>query len=424
MEAANRRLAKISYQLHNSEPQNVSNSQFIQALPTVGGAVGQKDPRDPVIVCALRTPICKAKRGAFKETKFTELLTLTLKALVEKSKINPQVIDDICVGTVLTPGGGAVQSRMAIFLAGLNEKTSVSTTNRQCASGLQALANICGAIRNGYIDVGIAAGCETMSQYSMTDGVEVDDKMLEHPKSQACLIPMGETSENIAAKYSLSREVQDKFAFESQAKALNAQKSGKFKDEIVPITVSLGGKKVTVTEDEGIRPTTLEGLAKLKPAFKADGSTTAGNSSQVSDGAGAVLVMSRSKAQELGFPILAVFRSFASVGVPPEIMGVGPGYAIPEAVKRAGLQVKDIDVFEVNEAFASQALWSIQHCAIPLEKVNPNGGAIALGHPLGATGARQVSTLLSEMNRRNARFGVISMCIGTGMGAAAVLERE
>eukprot|EP01099_Mayorella_cantabrigiensis_P001419 TRINITY_DN1615_c0_g1_i1.p1 TRINITY_DN1615_c0_g1~~TRINITY_DN1615_c0_g1_i1.p1 ORF type:complete len:436 (-),score=163.49 TRINITY_DN1615_c0_g1_i1:144-1415(-) len=423
MESANRRLAKISTQLQTAEPSSTI-PRYVQPNQTAGGAVGQKDPRDPVIVCAIRTPITKAKRGPLRETKWTELLTLTFKGLIEKSKINPQLVDDVCVGTVLTPGGGGVQSRMAIFLAGLAEKTSVSTTNRQCASGLQALANIAGAIRNGYIEVGIAAGCETMSQYSVTDGVEVDDFMMGHPSSQACLVPMGETSENVASKYSISREEQDKFALASQTKALAAQKAGKFKEEIVPITVSLGGKKVTVSEDDGIRPTTLEGLAKLKPAFKATGSTTAGNASQVSDGAGAVLVMSRAKAQELGYPVLGVFRSFATVGVPPEIMGVGPGYAIPEAVKRAGLQINDIDIFEVNEAFASQALWSLKHAGIPVEKVNPNGGAIALGHPLGATGARQVSTLLNEMKRQNKRFGVISMCIGTGMGAAAVFERE
>lgn len=279
--------------------------------------------------------------------------------------------------------------------------------------------------------MGIAAGVESMSMHDMTSAVgTLNDKISQNPKAMACLLPMGQTSENVAEKYGITREEQDRFALNSQLKAAKAQKAGLFKDEIVPVStkvVSEDGKEtpVVVTEDEGIRPdTTLAGLQKLRPAFKQGGTTTAGNSSQVSDGAAAVVACSRRKAKELGLKPLLKFRSFAVVGVPPEVMGIGPGYAIPEAVKKAGLTLNDIDVFEINEAFASQATWTVKHLGIPEEKVNPVGGAIALGHPLGCTGARQIATLYNHMRRNNLRYGVVSMCIGTGMGAAAVFERE
>ncbi|KAG8573271.1 hypothetical protein GDO81_012340 [Engystomops pustulosus] len=237
------------------------------------------------------------------------------------------------------------------------------------------------------------------------------------------------TSENVAERFGVSRRKQDEFSLASQQKAAAAQRSGNFKAEIVPVTTAFTDDQgntttITVTEDEGIRPnTTLEGLAKLRPAFKDDGSTTAGNASQVSDGAAAVLLAKRSTAAQLGLPIMGVLKSFAVVGVPPDIMGIGPAYAIPVALEKAGLSVHDIDVYEINEAFASQAVYCVEKLGIPLEKVNPNGGAIALGHPLGCTGARQTVTLLNELKRRGKQgYGVVSMCIGTGMGAAAVFE--
>ncbi|NWR04455.1 THIKB thiolase, partial [Paradoxornis webbianus] len=274
---------------------------------------------------------------------------------------------------------------------------------------------------------------------------DISSNMMDNPKARDCLIPMGITSENVAEKFGVSRKKQDAFALASQQnsppkyfnlsysfffiRAAKAQQMGLFKAEIVPVKTTVaddeGNKKtITVHQDEGIRPsTTLEGLAKLKPAFKEDGSTTAGNASQVSDGAAAVLLAKRSKAAQLGLPVLGVLRSFAVVGVPPDVMGIGPAYAIPVAVEKAGLTLNDIDIYEINEAFASQAVYCVEKLGIPMEKVNPLGGAIALGHPLGCTGARQVVTLLNELKRRGKRaYGVVSMCIGTGMGAAAVFE--
>ncbi|KAF6098398.1 acetyl-CoA acyltransferase 1 [Phyllostomus discolor] len=270
---------------------------------------------------------------------------------------------------------------------------------------------------------------ESMSMADMQNPGNITSRLVEKEKARDCLIPMGITSENVAERFGISREKQDAFALASQQKAARAQSKGCFQDEIVPVTTTVYDDKgmerrVTVAQDEGIRPsTTMEGLAKLKPAFKDGGSTTAGNSSQVSDGAAAILLARRSKAEELGLPILGILRSYAVVGVPPDIMGIGPVYAIPVALQKAGLTVNDVDIFEINEAFASQAVYCIEKLKLPLEKVNPLGGAVALGHPLGCTGARQVITLLNELKRReNRAYGVVSMCIGTGMGAAAVFE--
>jgi len=264
------------------------------------------------------------------------------------------------------------------------------------------------------------------------DDVNINPKVFDNAQARACLVPMGITSENVASKFGINREVQDALAASSHARALAARSSGRFKDEIVAVrTVSKDVqsgevREVTVSEDDGIRPgVTAEQLSKLPPAFKKGGSTTAGNSSQVSDGAGAVLVARRSTAQRLRLPVLGVWRAFAAVGCDPEIMGVGPAVAIPRALQQAGLAVRDIALFELNEAFASQATYCQRVLGLDPAKVNVNGGAIALGHPLGATGARCVATLLAEMRKRGpqARYGVISMCIGSGMGAAAVLER-
>jgi len=420
MENIDRRIARIAD--HIATPDN--------ALVRLCDTASQNPDDDVVIVSALRTPICKAGRGAFKDTHPVELLSSVLKATVERTKVDPKSIGDVVVGWVLAPGGGAMAARMASFVAGLPEDVPLATTNRQCSSGLQAFATVAAGIRNGYYDMAIAAGVESMSKNDMTASVgELYDKAQDFPKAMECLIPMGITSENVAERFGVTREQQDKLAADSHKKAAAAQKAGKFDAEIVPVTVTVkkGDQetKVTVSKDEGVRAeTTPEGLAKLKAAFKQGGTTTAGNSSQVSDGAAAVLAAKRSVAKKLGLPILGTFRSFAVVGVPPDIMGVGPAFAIPEALKKAGITVNDVDVFEINEAFASQALYSVNKLGIPLEKVNPNGGAIALGHPLGCTGARQIATLLNELKRRRARYGVVSMCIGTGMGAAAVFEAE
>lgn len=421
MDRVNRRLSTLLPHLQNPS----GSSSQMEPNPTAH----VKTDDDVVIVSALRTPLCKAKRGGFKDTHPTDLLAAVLKATIEKTGIDPKIVGDICVGNVLLPGGGATQARMAMFLAGFPHEVPVSTVNRQCSSGLQALAHIAAAIKNGYIDVGIAAGFESMSSADMMSSVgDINPKVFEHEKARACLMTMGQTSENVAEKYGITREEQDLMGFESQQKAAKAKKEGKFKNEIVPVSTTITTpdgqtKQVTISEDDGIREgTTLEKLTKLKASFKPDGTTTAGNSSQVTDGAAAILAMRRDTARKLGLMPLGTFRSYAVVGVPPEVMGIGPAFAIPEALKKAGLKIEDIDIFEINEAFASQATYCVKELGIPKEKLNPNGGAIALGHPLGCTGARQVATLLNELRRTNGRYGVVSMCIGTGMGACAVIE--
>ncbi|XP_062361995.1 3-ketoacyl-CoA thiolase, peroxisomal isoform X2 [Cinclus cinclus] len=359
-----------------------------RAVPCAGGPPRAGSPDDVVVVHGRRTAIGRARRGGFKDTTPDELLAAVMTAVLQDVSLHPEVLGDICVGNVLQPGAGALIARVAQFLS-----------------------------------------VETMSLRSANNPGDISSNMMDNPKARDCLIPMGVTSENVAEKFGVSRKKQDAFALASQQKAAKAQQMGLFKTEIVPVRTTVtdaeGNKKtITVHQDEGIRPsTTLEGLAKLKPAFKEDGSTTAGNASQVSDGAAAVLLAKRSKAAQLGLPVLGVLRSFAVVGVPPDVMGIGPAYAIPAAVEKAGLTLNDIDIYEINEAFASQAVYCVEKLGIPMEKVNPLGGAIALGHPLGCTGARQVVTLLNELKRRGKRaYGVVSMCIGTGMGAAAVFE--
>ncbi|XP_055457648.1 3-ketoacyl-CoA thiolase B, peroxisomal-like [Psammomys obesus] len=405
-----------------------SSSAALQAAPCAAG-FPRASASDVVVVHGRRTPIGRAGRGGFKDTTPDELLSAVLTAVLQDVKLRPEQLEDISVGNVLQPGAGAIGARIAQFLSGIPETVPLSTVNRQCSSGLQAVANIAGGIRNGSYDIGMACGVESMSLSERGNPGNISSRLLENEKARDCLIPMGITSENVAERFGISRQKQDAFALASQQKAARAQSGGRFRAEIVSVTTTVlddkGNKKtITVTQDEGVRPsTTMEGLAKLKPAFKDGGSTTAGNSSQVSDGAAAVLLARRSKAEELGLPILGVLRSYAVVGVPPDIMGIGPAYAIPVALQKAGLTVNDIDIFEINEAFASQALYCVEKLGIPAEKVNPLGGAIALGHPLGCTGARQVVTLLNELKRRGKRaYGVVSMCIGTGMGAAAVFE--
>lgn len=380
-----------------------------------------------------RTAMTKAKKGKLRDTSTEVMLTAVLKAVIEQSKIDPKLIEDVCVGNVLGPGAQATTSRMATFLAGIPETCGLSAVNRQCSSGLQAVMNIVNAIKGKQIDIGIGGGSENMSQFSFNDAIKaefISDKVYEHEIARNCLIPMGITSENVAEKYGITREEQDAFAAESQRKACVAQKNGLLPSEITPITTHVVNEDGTTTEvvadaDDGMREgTTAAVLAKLKPAFKKGGSTTAGNSSQVTDGAAAVLLARRSVAESLGLPIKGRVLSYAVVGVLPDVMGIGPAYAIPAALKKAGLSVDDIDVYEVNEAFASQCLFSAKHLNIDLNKLNPRGGGIALGHPLGATGARQIKTLFSELERTGKKYGVTSMCIGTGMGAAGVFERE
>ncbi|CAF1920680.1 unnamed protein product [Brassica napus] len=391
---------------------------------------------DVVIVAAYRTAICKAKRGGFKDTLPDDLLASVLKAVVERTSLDPSEVGDIVVGTVIAPGSQrAMECRVAAYFAGFPDSVPIRTVNRQCSSGLQAVADVAASIRAGYYDIGIGAGVESMSiDHTAGGGFHTTNpRAQEFRGARDCLLPMGITSENVAERYCVTREDQDMAAVESHKRAAAANASGKLKDEIVPVATKIvdpdtkAEKPIVVSVDDGVRPNSnMADLAKLKTVFKPNGSTTAvGNASQISDGAGAVLLMKRSLAMKKGLPILGIFRSFAVTGVDPAVMGIGPAYAIPAAANLAGLKVSDIDLFEINEAFASQYVYCCKKLELDVEKVNVNGGAIAIGHPLGATGARCVATLLHEMKRRgkDCRFGVISMCIGTGMGAAAVFER-
>lgn len=410
----------------------LSNQISSQQTLNAGKALPKSDD-DVVIVGMARTAITKSKRGAQKDTAPELMLQPVLQEVIKQANIDPALVEDVAIGNVLQPGSGATTSRMAMFLAGFPASTSLQAINRQCSSGLQAVMTIANAIRSRQIDFGIGGGVESMSLYSMESGVDpntLSNKVFEHPVAQNCLMPMGITSENVAEKYKVSREKQDQLAFESHQKAARAQKEGWLQKEITPYKTIIKDKdgketEVLVDKDDGVRAeTTLEGLKKLKPAFKKDGTTTAGNSSQVSDGASAVLLTRRDVAKKHGLKVYGRVVSFAVAGVPPEIMGIGPAVAIPAALKKAGLEIKDIDVFEINEAFASQATMSIETLGVPKEKLNPRGGAIAIGHPLGNTGSRQVVTLFHELERTAKKYGVISMCIGTGMGAAGVFERE
>lgn len=389
---------------------------------------------DVVIVAAVRTPMCKSFRGGLKDTHARELLAIVLKAVVERSGIKPEEVGDIVVGMVIGQAGKRTKDcRIAMFQAGFPEKVPIRTLNRQCGSGLQAIADVAACIKAGFYDVGIGAGVESMtSDYSRGWKGPINPKVHTHQGAMDCLLPMGLMSENVAASYCISREDQDASAVLSHSRASAAASSGKFIDEIVSVDTKLvdanSGKErqVVISMDDGIRPgANLADLSRLKPAFKVDGSTTAGNSSQVSDGASAVLLMKRGLAAQRSIPVLGIFKSFSVIGVNPAINGIGPVFAIPKAVRAARLDLKDISLFEINEAFASQYVYCCKQLGLDLEKVNVNGGAMALGHPLGSTGARCTATLLYEMQRRgkSCRYGIVSMCIGSGMGAAAVLER-
>lgn len=423
--------------LEHLNPNSVTSSHHSTHLSasfcSAGAGQTGGSENDVVVVAAYRTAICKAKRGGFKDTLPDDLLASVLKAVIEKTNVEPSEVGDIVVGTVLGPGSErAIECRMAAFYAGFPETVPLRTVNRQCSSGLQAVADVAAYIKAGFYDIGIGAGLESMTQDTISGVRKTNPKVETFAQARDCLLPMGITSENVAQRYGVTRQEQDQAAVESHRRAAAATASGKFKEEIIPVSTKFVDpktgeeKQITVSVDDGIRPNTnLVDLAKLKPAFKKDGTTTAGNASQVSDGAAAVLLMKRSVAVQKGLPILGIFRSFAAVGVDPAVMGVGPAFAIPAAVKSAGLELSNIDLYEINEAFASQFVYSCKKLGLDSTKVNVNGGAMAFGHPLGATGTRCVATLLNEMKRRgkDCRFGVISMCIGSGMGAAAVFER-
>jgi len=392
------------------------------------GKVGTKSPDDVVIISALRTPVCRAKKGGFKDVMPDDLLKAALEGVVKQAGIKPEVVGDVVVGNVQLDGAYAAPARMAQFRAGFPASVPLHTLNRQCSSGLQAIAEVAMSIKGGMIDCGIGAGVESMTQGGAVGGDKLPpvnlNELMANKLAKDCLIPMGMTAEIVAERFGVTREKQDAMGVKSHEKALAAQAAGKFKNEIVPVPVEVDGKTVMIDADDGPRKTTLEGLGKLKTVFKKDGSVTAGTASQVSDSAAACLLMRRSKADELGLKPIGVFRGAKVCGVDPDIMGVGPAEAVPLALAHAGLTLKDVDIFEINEAFAAQAVMCVEKLGIPEEKLNPNGGAIALGHPLGATGARQVATLFNELKRTGKKIGVTSMCIGTGMGMAAVFEAE
>ena len=410
-------------------PPAPSLSAFAPATPK---QIASKSPDDVVVVSALRTPITRARKGGLKDTPADDLLATLLRASVAATGLNPADVGDVVVGSVLgNSSQRANECRIGMFLAGFPETVPVRTVNRQCSSGLQAVADVAASIAAGFYDVGVAAGVETMTANPMKWEGGMNPRVASSSAAQSCLIPMGVTSENVAEKWRISRQTQDSFSARSHARAAAARASGRFDSQIVPVHTTWKDPKtgevrdVRVTEDDGIRENvTLEALAKLPAVFKKGGSTTPGNASQISDGAGCVVLARRSYAEREGLPILARFVSFAAVGVDPKVMGIGPAVAIPEAARKAGIAVADVELFELNEAFASQATYCAEKLGLDHERVNVNGGAIALGHPLGATGARCVATLLHEMRRTGKSTGVVSMCIGSGMGAAGVFAAE
>ena len=392
--------------------------------------------RDAYIVSALRTPVGKAPRGALRNTRPDDLLALVLKSVAGSvAGLNMNEIGDVVVGCAMPEAEqGMNVARIGLLLAGLPNTVPGITVNRFCSSGLQAIAYAADKIRLGEADVMIAAGTESMSLIPMMGHkVVMNPKVFESNENLGIAYGMGITAERVANQWKVTREAQDAFALESHRRAVAAWQSGEFANEIVPVDVEeslldASGMKIktsrtTLSKDEGPRAeSTLESLAKLKPVFSAQGSVTAGNSSQMSDGAAAVLLMSEEAVKRYNVQPMARFVSYAIAGVPPDIMGIGPKEAIPRALKMAGLSQNQMDWIELNEAFAAQSLAVINDLGLDPAKVNPLGGAIALGHPLGATGAIRMATLAHGLRRRRQKYGMITMCIGTGMGAAGIFE--
>ena len=390
--------------------------------------------KEAVIVSAVRTAVGKAPKGTLRNTRPDDLGAAAIREAVNRvPNLDVSFIDDVIMGCAFPEAEqGMNVARTAMIAAGLPVETSAMTVNRYCSSGLQTIALAADRIKTGGADVIVAGGLETMSMIPMGGNVVRPNPALVDSYPDYYL-NMGLTAENLAKKYEITREQADAFSLGSHQKAAAAIQGGKFKDEIVPLTVHVdeldeGGrvrrKEVVFDTDEGPRyDSTIEGLAKLRAVFHVNGTVTAGNSSQMSDGAAAAVVMSMEKANELGLTPLARFVSFATAGCLPEEMGIGPVYAIPKALKLAGLTLDQIDVIELNEAFAAQGLSVMKVLEMNPDRVNVNGGAVALGHPLGCTGAKLTATLLQELKRRNARYGMVTMCVGGGMGAAGIFER-
>ncbi len=390
--------------------------------------------REAVIVSAVRTAVGKAPKGTLKNTRPDEMGAAVIKEAIARAEgVRADEVEDVIMGCAMPEAEqGMNVARAAAIRAGLPVETSAMTINRFCSSGLQSIALAADRIRTGGAETIVAGGLETMSMIPMGGHIiRPNPYLVEHYPD--FYLNMGLATENVARRYEVSREEQDAFALRSHQRATAALDQEKFKDETVPLTVMLeeldekGRKKrreVVFDKDEGVRrDTSLEGLAKLKPAFHVKGTITAGNASQMSDGAAAAVVMSGERARSLGLKPLARFVAYATAGCPPEEMGIGPVYAIPKVLKIAGLTLDQIDVIELNEAFAAQSLAVIKMLELDPEKVNVNGGAIALGHPLGCTGAKLTATILRELERRGGRYGMVTMCVGGGMGAAGIFER-
>jgi acetyl-CoA acyltransferase len=399
-----------------------------------------KQIQDAYIVAATRTPIGRSHRGYFRHTRPDDLLATTLRAaLAQVPGLDPAAIEDIVCGCAIPEAQqGLNVARVATVLAGLPKSVGGITVNRFCASGLSAVQMAADRIRVGEADVMVAAGVESMSMVPMMgNSPSLSPAIFSNPddiESYGIAYGMGLTAEKVAQQWKVSREAQDEFAYQSHMKALAAMKAGEFGDEITPIeveerSVDLASAEVsvarrTVSLDEGARPdTTVEGLSKLKTVFAARGSVTAGNSSQTSDGAGALILASEAAVKRFGLVPLARFVSYASRGVPPHIMGIGPVEAIPAALRLAGLKQDDMDWIELNEAFAAQSIAVLDTLKLDRAKVNPMGGAIALGHPLGATGAIRSATVVHALRRKNLKYGMVTMCVGMGQGAAGIFER-
>ncbi|MCX7137978.1 MAG: acetyl-CoA C-acyltransferase [Proteobacteria bacterium] len=395
-----------------------------------------KQIQDAYIVAATRTPVGKAPRGMFRNVRPDDMLAHVLKAVIAQCPgIDTKTIDDVIVGCAMPEAEqGMNVARVGLLLAGFPNTVSGMTINRFCSSGVQAVALAADRIRLGEADVMIAAGTESMSMVPMGGNKpSFSPAIFDKDENIAIGYGMGITAENVAQQWNISREQQDMFAAESHRRALRAADAGEFRDEITPYDIAdrqpdletreIAIKRRTATSDEGPRrDTSPEGLAKLRPVFAAKGSVTAGNSSQMSDGSAAVVLMSAAAMQRFNLSPLGRFMGYAVAGVPPEIMGIGPVKAIPKVLQQVGLKLDDIDWFELNEAFAAQSLAVIKDLGLDPAKVNPLGGAIALGHPLGATGAVRAATLMHGMRRQKKKYGMITMCIGTGMGAAGVFE--
>jgi acetyl-CoA acyltransferase len=389
--------------------------------------------REVVIAAAYRSACGRAHKGTLALTRPDELLAQVIAGVMERvPQIKPEMVEDVVIGCAMPEGEQGMNiARCAAVLAGLPDEVPAITTNRFCSSGLQAIATAAYQVAFGEMDIALAGGVESMTMVPM-GGNKLTASAAIMEKAAAVYTPMGVTAENVAKQFKITREEQDQFAYNSQITAAKAVKDGKFKDEIVPVMATRYVKKdgkvvrddvVYDTEELPRGETTLEGLAKLRPAFSTTGTVTAGSSSPLTDGAAISVVTTKEMAQKLGLEILGYFRGFQAVGVDPSIMGVGPAYAVPKLLKKYNLTLKDIDLIEMNEAFASQSVYCKKVLEIPDAKINVNGGAIALGHPLGATGAKLTATLLHEMKRRGAKRGIVTMCIGGGMGAAGLFER-